>query len=89
MWKAIKLCCERGLTTLHLGRTSMSNEGLRRFKMGFGAAEQEIHYARYDFETKQFVRDTDRVEGWYNRVFNFTPLPVLRMAGSILYPHLS
>jgi lipid II:glycine glycyltransferase (peptidoglycan interpeptide bridge formation enzyme) len=89
MWAAINHCAERGLATLNLGRTSLSNAGLRRFKLGLGADEEEICYAKYDFAAKQFVRDVDRVEGWFNRVFACLPLPLLRLAGAILYPHLS
>jgi hypothetical protein len=89
MWAAMKRCAERGLAVLHLGRSSISNEGLRRFKLGLGAEEEEIRYAKYDFAAKQFVRDVDRVEGWFNQVFARLPLPVLRLSGAILYQHLS
>ncbi len=80
---------ERGLATLNLGRTSLSNEGLRRFKLGLGAVEHETRYMKYDFSAEQFVKDTDRAEGWQNRVFARLPLPALRLAGAVLYPHLS
>ncbi len=40
MWEAIKWHARHGATTLHLGRTSLGNEGLRRFKLGWGAGEQ-------------------------------------------------
>jgi lipid II:glycine glycyltransferase (peptidoglycan interpeptide bridge formation enzyme) len=89
MWAAMKRCAERGLAALNLGRTSLSHEGLRRFKLGLGSEEEEIRYVKYDFAAKQFVRDVDRVEGWFNRVFARLPLPVLRLAGAVLYPHLS
>ena len=89
MWAGMKHCAEQGLATLNLGRTSLSNEGLRRFKLGLGAVEQEVRYMKYDFAAEQFVRDVDRAEGWHNRVFARLPLPVLRLAGSVLYPHLS
>jgi len=35
------------------------------------------------------VRDVDRAEGWSNRVFALLPPRVLRLAGQLLYPHLS
>jgi CelD/BcsL family acetyltransferase involved in cellulose biosynthesis len=89
MWEAMKRCAEMGLATLDLGRTSLSDEGLRRFKLGLGAEEEGIRYAKYDFSTKQFVRGADRAEGWFNLVFARLPLPVLRLAGAVLYPHLS
>jgi hypothetical protein len=89
MWAAMRHCAERGLAALNLGRTSLSNEGLRRFKLGLGATEEEIRYAKYDFASEQFVKDVDRVQGWHNRVFARLPLPMLRLAGAVLYPHLS
>ena len=89
MWNAIKRYAEHGFARLHLGRTSLANEGLRRFKLGLGAREERIEYYKYDFLEESFVRDTDRAEGWFNRVFRLLPSPLLRLAGSLLYPHLS
>jgi len=89
MWEAIKRCSAKGFKTLHLGRTSMANEGLRRFKLSFGAREEKIEYFKYSFARHSFVTDTDRAEGWFNRVFGALPLPLLRFAGQMLYPHLS
>jgi hypothetical protein len=89
MWEAIKRYASEGFTRLHLGRTSLTNEGLRRFKLGFGAVEHRIEYSKYDFSRGEFVVDTDRAEGWFNRVFQCLPLPLLRLAGQALYPHLS
>jgi hypothetical protein len=89
LWEGMKRCAEQGLAALHLGRTSLCNEGLRRFKLGLGADEEEIRYAKYDFSTQQFIREADRVQGWFNRVFARLPLPVLRLSGAVLYPHLS
>jgi hypothetical protein len=89
MWEAIRRCLERGCERLHFGRTSLGNEGLRRFKLGFGAREQEIKCCKFDFRAGRFVTDVDRVEGWFNRVFAALPPPLLRLAGGLLYPHLS
>jgi hypothetical protein len=89
MWSAIEHCLERGMTGLHLGRTSLANAGLRRFKTAFGAGEEKIDYCKYDFQCEAFVKDVDKVEGWFNRVFGCLPLPLLRLAGEMAYPHLS
>jgi hypothetical protein len=89
MWESMRRCAEEGSTSLNLGRSSLSNDGLRRFKLGLGGVEQKLQYAKYDFVSKQFVADVDRVEGWFNRVFSRMPLPMLRLAGASLYPHLS
>ena len=89
MWEAMKRYAGEGFKRLHLGRTSLANEGLRRFKLGFGAAEHRIEYSKYDFRRRKFVVDRDRAEGWLNRIFQCLPLPLLRLAGQALYPHLS
>ncbi|HEY3862897.1 MAG TPA: GNAT family N-acetyltransferase [Verrucomicrobiae bacterium] len=89
MWASMKRCAEQGFGALNLGRTSLSNQGLRRFKLGLGAREERIDYSKYDFSTKQFVLDADKAEGWYNRVFARLPVPALRLLGGLLYPHLS
>ena len=89
MWEAIKHCASLGLTDLHLGRTSLFNDGLRHFKLGFGAVEETIQYAKYDFRRSGFVSDVDRSEGPLNAMFRCLPMPLLTQAGRFLYPHLS
>jgi Acetyltransferase (GNAT) domain len=89
MWEAIKWYAAHGFEALHLGRTALSHEGLRRFKLGFGAREEQIEYCRYDFSSSRFVTVVDRVDGWFNPVFRALPQSLLRFAGSRLYPHLS
>ena len=89
MWEAIKHLAVAGCESLHLGRTSLSNEGLRRFKLGFGAREERIEYRKYDFRRESFVTDTDRAESWVNLLFKLFPEPLLRLAGAMVYPHLS
>ena len=89
MWEAMRHSAVQGYATLHLGRTSLDNEGLRRFKLSLGAIEQTMQYSRYDFRSGGFVPGADRTKGWFNSVFGCLPLPVLRLAGRILYPHLS
>jgi hypothetical protein len=89
MWEGIRQCRARGCARLHFGRTSLFHDGLRRFKLGFGARETEIKYSKYDFREERFVTDVDRVEGWFNRVFSAMPPALLRLAGQMLYPHLS
>jgi CelD/BcsL family acetyltransferase involved in cellulose biosynthesis len=89
MWEAMKHYAADGYASLHMGRTSLAGEGLRRFKLGFGAIEQKIEYYRYDFRKQAFVTSVDRAEGWFNRVFRCLPPPLFRLAGALLYPHLS
>jgi hypothetical protein len=87
MWEAVKWYSRRGAKKLHLGRTSVANEGLRRFKLGWGAEEQKIEYVKYDLRNDRFVTDTDESSGWHNRLFKMMPNVLSRMAGAALYRH--
>lgn len=88
-WESMKRLAAQGFTSLHLGRTSLANEGLRRFKLSLGAREEQLTYYKYDFAAGTFVTDVDRAEGWSNRVFRLLPPPLLRLVGACVYPHLS
>jgi Acetyltransferase (GNAT) domain len=87
MWEAIKWLAGHGASTLHLGRSSPGNEGLRKFKLGWGASEEIIEYVKYDLRKHEFVTETDETVGWYNRVFNVLPSGVSRLASALLYRH--
>lgn len=89
MWEAIKRYAANGFAHLHLGRTSMVSEGLRRFKLGLGASEERIHYFKYDFRKESFIAGLDRTNGWLTRVFRRLPVPILRIIGGLAYPHRS
>jgi hypothetical protein len=89
MWEALKHCAAKGCETLHFGRTSAANEGLRRFKLSFGTREQPLRYFKFDFRKNQFVTAVDRAEGWPNHLFRLLPPPLFRLVGRLLYPHLS
>ncbi len=89
MWQAIEWFAEHKLESLHLGRTSLTNEGLRRFKLGFGACEERIAYYKFDLARGEFVTDANRERGWYNGIFRRLPTPLLRLIGALIYPHLS
>lgn len=89
MWEAIRWYSSQGYESLDFGRTSEANEGLRRFKRGWGAREFRIDYARYDFAHEAFARAGDGADGWHTRVLACLPVPILRAIGALLYPHLS
>ena len=89
MWEAIKWLARRGFRSVHLGRTSLHNQGLRQFKSGFGADEQRVEYFKYHFRRGGFVTDQDRSVGWFNRIFHLMPTPLARMMGALMYRHLA
>ena len=87
MWAAMKKLARDGVKSLHLGKTSLAHEGLRRFKLNLGATEEIMDYFKYDFSRSMFVTEKDSVAGWHNRVFGALPLPAGRLAGRLLYKH--
>lgn len=89
MWTAIRWLAAHGFKSLHFGRTSLANEGLRRFKQNWGAAERRLEYVKFDFRAGRFVADQDRAHGWHTGMFRRLPVPVLRLMGAVLYPHLT
>ena len=74
---------------LDFGKTSLSNEGLRRFKRNWGAEERLIRYARYDFRQSGFVKISDMAAGAQARLFAILPVFFSRWIGRAVYPHLS
>ena len=88
MWEAIKWYSTNGYSTFSMGRTAPGNEGLRFFKCGFGAKETPINYYRYNFDRKTFVAGNDEKVSMVNKFLTVAPLPVLRIIGRVLYPHL-
>ena len=89
LWEVIRWYAARGAATLALGRTEREHEGLRRFKLGWGAREYVLEYFKYDFRRRAFVEDRSRVSGWHNRLFRQMPIPVARAAGALLYRHMA
>jgi len=89
MWKAIQWYRQRGYAQLSLGRTAVANSGLRRFKLGWGAAETGLNYVKYDFQSQQFVSGTNNdLESGF-RLATMLPLSINRLIGNLLYRHMA
>ena len=87
MWEAVKWLVRNGAKNLHLGKASLANEGLRRFKLNLGAQEDKIEYVKFDLRQNRFVKGSDGVSGWHNTVFRTMPVFMSRTAGGLLYRH--
>jgi hypothetical protein len=87
MWQGIERLARQGVRRLSLGRTDIAHDGLRRFKLGWGARESSIEYFKYDFRKAAYVADRSRLAGWHNALFRALPIPVARLAGAALYRH--
>ena len=87
MWEAIKHCLKEGYESFCFGRTEPENDGLRKFKLGFGTSEKVLNIYRYDFKSRDFLPIQTKTTGLHNKIFDKTPLPLLKIFGSIFYKH--
>jgi hypothetical protein len=88
MFEGIRYLAEGGAETLHFGRTDKENEGLRRFKLSWGATEEEIGYARFGMASGSWTHSCDSRSTLHKRIFRALPASLNRLAGAIIYPHL-
>ena len=89
MWSAFQDYGSKGFQLLDLGRTSLRNQGLRRFKLGWGTNETQINYFKYDYRLRDFTSARDDSSGWHTRFFQRIPRPIAKIIGSILYKHIA
>ena len=88
MSEGIKYLAKGDAETLHFGRTDKENEGLRRFKLSWGATEEEIGYARFEMAGGSWKHSRDSRSTLYKRIFRALPTSLNRLAGAMIYPHL-
>ena len=88
MWEAIRFLAGSACDSLHFGRTSLADAGLRRFKLGWGTAEEVISYFRWNTASRQWAAGADHLKGAHNMLFASMPLALNRLAGTLIYPHL-
>lgn len=89
MWRAIEWHARSGFTSMDFGRTSLNNEGLRRFKLGWGATERRIAYTRFDCRSASFVTTPDRSTGWHSGLFRILPATFSRLVMAAAYKHVA
>jgi len=86
MWRGIEQLAGQRAKSLSFGRTDLHQEGLRRYKLGWGAKEERIQYLNFDPKNETFLNGKNVTRS--NRLFGFLPIAVLKRIGAILYPHL-
>lgn len=87
MWWAIRWYARAGVEELNFGRTALRDEGLRRFKLGWGTTERTIRYCRYNFKQERFVAGEERSSDWSRFLCRGLPQWASRVAGGFLYRH--
>jgi CelD/BcsL family acetyltransferase involved in cellulose biosynthesis len=87
MWKAIEYGCLQGYKQFDFGKTEPGNDGLRRYKLSWGAQEKVIHYHKYHLAKQRFITERARERHWTTRIFAGMPTILLRVLGKVLYAH--
>lgn len=82
--ESIRHGCEQGLRTLDFGRTDLDNDGLRSFKLGWGAAERELAYVKL---SRRGQHSGDGMPRIAKTIITRTPSLTGRLAGVALYRH--
>jgi hypothetical protein len=88
MFEGIRYLAERGAEALHFGRTEKDNAGLRRFKLSWGATEEDMRYARFEMASGSWKYSRDSHFALHKHVFRTLPASLNRLAGAMIYPHL-
>jgi hypothetical protein len=87
MWEAVRWLIYKGIEKISFGRTDPDNKGLLQFKRGWGAVEGRINYFKFDLKTEVFVEAKSKQKSSYG-LFRLTPVPLLRLLGTLLYRHM-
>lgn len=88
MWEAIKKYKSAGFREFDFGRTETNHDGLRRFKLGFGADERIIYSTRYDIRTDSFIQPESKTTGTHNKIIKRLPISILKLIGETVYKHM-
>ena len=85
MWEAILWYARGGWSRLSFGRTDLADEGLDRYKSGWGARREVISYHRHPLAGAAV--EPREGAGGAAALVRAVPLPVLRMIGRLVYRH--
>jgi len=94
-YELMRLGMSQGYKQLDWGKTAVSNEGLRQFKLGWGAVEKPLFYSHLGTNTAEGTTEYDetaQVGGllrYVSWVIKVSPAFVCRWAGELFYRYLS
>lgn len=86
--EGIRMLCSRGIRTLSFGRTDPRHDGLRQFKLSWGAKEKSLQYVQYDVRSKSWLSNQKPRGASWEGIVTRVPLPILRFVGNIAYRHV-
>jgi len=85
IWEAIRWACQNGYHTLDFGRTDEGDEGLRRFKRGWGTHEEPLTYS---FLARKAPGPLgERAQRALSYIIRHSPQSVCCAIGELLYAH--
>jgi len=87
-WSGIEWAAQNGFDWLSLGRTDPENKGLIQYKNGWASSSRPLAYYKFDLGQEEFINNKGKLLHYATHLFKRMPLPVLKMAGSFLYPHI-
>jgi CelD/BcsL family acetyltransferase involved in cellulose biosynthesis len=82
-WEMMSLACAEGYRTLDLGRTDLGDDGLRRYKAGWGCTETPLVYTHISLAPPSPERL--HVGELPRKIIRNSPLWVCRLLGEVLY----
>jgi len=85
VWDAIQWACANGFAVVDFGRSDLDGEGLIKFKQGWGSDESDLHYFRWSEMPPTAAHESTHQ---FESVLRHMPLPVLRLAGRLMYRHV-
>jgi lipid II:glycine glycyltransferase (peptidoglycan interpeptide bridge formation enzyme) len=87
LWNAIQRGIAGGYSSIDFGRTDKNNKGLRRFKSGWGAKEEELSYTILAKRPpKNGSLALEKIAGV---VIRNSPKYVCALSGELLYKHFA
>lgn len=86
MWEAIRHLADAGCHFLNFGRTAISDDGLRRFKLSWACSARPMSYFR--FRSGSWTSPFREPKESHPFLFSRLPLVLNRLAGQLIYPHL-
>jgi hypothetical protein len=88
MWRSLHKCVEAGCHVLSLGRSDAGQDGLIRYKDGWGGESRPCDYTVWGGHHRSSAAGTIMGEAM-TRVARRMPIPVLRLLGEIAYRHIA
>jgi CelD/BcsL family acetyltransferase involved in cellulose biosynthesis len=88
-WHAIRAACEQGCRWFDFGRTDLGQEGLRNFKLSWGAVEEPLVYDTVGSRPEPASAKEKMAARMLGLVIRHGPLLLCRATGETLYRYIA